>query len=115
MCSSSVVAQIRTLDPFFPTPLSQLRLSLGLTVDCVNISVRFFCVGTPHVWERRGTAAAGSSPGSLTAELEMALSLMDSGEFLAPGAGSTNTCVLSLAVSFIRAFATTNHHRVENS
>lgn len=45
----------------------------------------------------------------------MALSLMDSGEYLAPRARSTNTRVLSLAVSFIQAFATTNHHRVENS
>lgn len=40
MSHCSVVAQIRTLDPFFATPLLQLPLSL--TVGRVDISVRFF-------------------------------------------------------------------------
>lgn len=115
MCNRSVVARLRTLAPFFPTPLLQLGLSLGLAVDCVNAAVRFFRIGTPHFWERRGTAAAGSSPGSLRAGGGSVLDgQCDSGDFLAPGAGGTNTCVLSLAVSFIQAFAASSHHRVEN-
>lgn len=69
MCNCSVVAQIRTLDPFFfPTPLLQLCLSLGLAVDCVWMFLSvFFAQETLIFWERRGTAAAGSSSGSLRA------------------------------------------------
>lgn len=88
MCHCSVVAQIRTLGPFFATPLLQLRLSLA--VVCVNISVRFFCIGTPRFWERRGTAAAGSSPGSLTTGTGDG-SVLDGQCGVAPRAGSTNT------------------------
>lgn len=115
MSHCSVVAQIRTLDPFFATPLLQLPLSL--TVDCVDISVRFFCIGTSHFWERRGAAAAGSSPGSLTAgagDGSVLNGQCDSGEYPVQGLGAQTLCVLSLAVNFIQAFATTNHHRVEH-
>ena len=70
MCNWLVVAQIRTLDPFFPTPLLQLYLSLGLTVYYVNASVGFSVGrgGEPHSqWVHTG------SLGSLTAGTGRAL------------------------------------------
>lgn len=104
---------------FFSHPLVTASIVSGLGCWLCGYFCQvffFFCVRTPHFWERGGTAAAGGSPGSLRAGAGGGSVLdgqCDSREYLAADAGSANTPVLSLALSFIQAFAATNHHRVE--